>query len=312
MVRATRIPSMTALRAFDAVARHLNFGRAAAELNVTHAAVSHQIKSLEAELGVVLFDRTSRTVRLTREAEVYHPTVADSLDALERGTLQIRKRTSHDVLRIRSYGSFITMWLTPRLSEFQHQHPCLRIRLISSFEDFGDDGFDIGVFKSLREDDRFVRQELFRTEIFPVCAAGTFDETELPADPGILKACKLLNVPSNETEPGDWDIWMDAAGVSEKSAKLHATFDTYPLARDAALKGMGIAMARHPFAAADIQSGRLIRPFNASASEPGKWYLYIRKKLATETRTRMFCDWLRSQVNDDPNCLQDGQGCIAQ
>ena len=307
MVRATRIPSMTALRAFDAVARHLNFGRAAAELNVTHAAVSHQIKSLEAELGVVLFDRTSRTVRLTRAAEVYYPVVADSLDALERGTLQIRKQTSHDVLRIRSYGSFITMWLTPRLSEFQHQHPRLRIRLISSFEDFGDDGFDIGVFKSLREDDRYVREELFRTEIFPVCAPDMFEATELPADPSILRDCKLLNVPSNEAEPGDWDIWIDAAGVSEKSARVHATFDTYPLARDAALKGMGIAIARHPFAAADIRSGRLVRPFNASAPEPGKWHLYIRKQLAAEKRTRTFCEWLRSEVNNDPNCLQDDQ-----
>ena len=79
MTRATRIPSMTALRAFDAVARHLNFGKAAAELNVTHAAVSHQIKALEAELGATLFERSSRSVKLTKSAELYFPIVADNL-----------------------------------------------------------------------------------------------------------------------------------------------------------------------------------------------------------------------------------------
>lgn len=308
MARVTRIPSMTALRAFDAVARHLNFRNAAAELNVTHAAVSHQIKALEAELGVPLFDRTSRSVRLTKAAKLYFPVVENSLSALQQATLRVRKQTEHhDVLHVRSYGSFITMWLTPRLSAFQHQHPRLRIRLISSFEDFGFDGFDIGVFKTLQDDDRFLRQELFRTEIFPVCSADSLKGEELPADPGILKDHRLLNVPANETEPNDWDVWKDAAKVPSNVLNIHATFDTYPLARDAALKGMGIAMARHPFAAADIQSGRLVRPFEASAPEPGEWYLYVRKQIATEPRTKTFCEWLRNEINNDPTCLQGGQ-----
>ncbi|MCP5082251.1 MAG: LysR family transcriptional regulator [Alphaproteobacteria bacterium] len=307
MTKVTRIPSMTALRAFDAVARHLNFRKAAAELNVTHAAVSHQIKALEAELGVSLFDRTSRSVRLTKAAKIYFPVVENSLSALEQVTLRVRKQTEHDVLHVRSYGSFITMWLTPRLSEFQNQHPRLRIRLISSFEDFGAGGFDVGVFKSLQDDGRFIRQELFRTEIFPVCSADTLEGTELPADLGILKNHRLLNVPANEAEPNDWDLWMDTAKVSENSMKIHATFDTYPLARDAALKGMGMAMARHPFAAADIQCGRLIRPFEEAAPEPGKWYLYVRKQIATEPRTKTFCEWLHNEINNDPTCLQDRQ-----
>jgi len=307
MAKATRIPSMTALRAFDAVARNLNFGKAAAELNVTHAAISHQIKALEAELGVSLFDRTSRSVCLTKAAEFYFPAVANSLGALEQATLRVKKQTRRDVLRVQSYGSFITMWLTPRLSEFQQQHPRLHVRLISSFEDFGVDGFDVGVFKTLRDDDRFVRQELFRAEMFPVCIASTLQGELLPADPGILIHHKLLNVPVNEADPNDWDIWMGAAKVSRNSLKTHATFDTYPLARDAAFKGMGIAMARHPFAAADLRSGRLIRPFAVSAPEPGNWHLYVRKQIAGEPRTRMFCEWLREEINKDSTCLQCAQ-----
>ena len=298
---------MTALRAFDAVARHLNFRKAAAELNVTHAAVSHQIKSLEAELGVSLFERTSRSVRLTKAAKLYFPVVENSLSALEQATLRVRKQTKHDVLHVRSYGSFITMWLTPRLSAFQNQHPRLRIRLVSSFEDFGFDGFDVGVFKSLQDDDRYLREALFRTEIFPVCSPDTLKGQELPANPSILQDHRLLNVPANETELNDWDIWADAANVPRNSSNIHATFDTYPLARDAALKGMGIAMARHPFAATDIQSGRLVRPVQAAAPEPGEWYLYVRKQIATEPRTRTFCEWLRNEINNDPTCLQDGQ-----
>lgn len=307
MSKATRIPSMTALRAFDAVARSLSFRKAADELNVTHAAVSHQIKALEAELGVSLFDRTSRVVRLTKAGEHYFAVVAESLEAIEQGTLRIKKQTKHDVLRVQSYGSFITMWLTPRLSEFQQQHPRLHVRLISSFEDFGADGFDVGVFKSLRDDDRYVRHELFRTEMFPVCIAGTLQGEVLPADPQLLVHHKLLNVPANEGDLNDWDIWMDAAMASRDSLKIHATFDTYPLARDAVFKGMGIAVARHPFAAADLESGRLIRPFVASAPEPGSWYLYVRKQIVAEPKTRMFCEWMRDEINKDPTCLQGAQ-----
>ena len=307
MARATRIPSMTALRAFDAVARNLNFGKAAAELNVTHAAISHQIKALEAELGVSLFDRTSRSVRLTKAAELYLPVVANSLGALEQATLRVKKQTRRDVLRVQSYGSFITMWLTPRLTEFQQQHLRLHVRLISSFEDFGVDGFDVGVFKTLRDDDRFVHQELFRAEMFPVCIAGLFQDESLPADPEILAHHKLLNVPANEGERDDWDIWMEAAKVSTYPLESHATFDTYPLAREAVFKGMGIAVARHPFAAADLQSGRLIRPFEVSAREPGSWHLYVRKQIAAEPRTRMFCEWLQDEVNNDPTCLKGAQ-----
>lgn len=301
----TRIPSLTALRAFVAVARTLNFRMAAGELNVTHAAVSHQIKALEAELGVSLFERTSRVVRLTKPGERYLSVVANSLDALERGTIRVRAQSNRDVLRIQSYGSFIAMWLTPRLSEFQHRHPHLRVRLISSFEDFSVDGFDVGVFKAMYDDDRFVRRDLFRTEMFPVCIASTVEGEVLPADPGILENYKLLNVPANESEPGDWDLWMSAAGVSKNSFDIHGTFDTYPLVRDAVFKGMGIAMARHPFAASDLQTGRLIRPFKASVPEPGKWQLYVRKQIASEPKTRLFCDWLRDELRKDPTCLQD-------
>ena len=297
---------MTALRAFDAVARHLSFRNAAAELNVTHAAVSHQIKALETELGVTLFERTSRSVRLTEAGKVFFSAVSDGLDAITQGVLGVRKQTHHDVLHVQSYGSFISMWLTPRLSEFQQRNSDLHVRLISSFEDFGSDGFDVGVFKALRNDEKFLRRELFRTEMFPVCQAGTLEAEKLPADPSILMHHKLLNVPANETERSDWDVWAEAAGFRQGALEAHTTFDTYPIAREAVLKGMGIAMARHPFAEADLQSGRLIRPFATSAAEPGSWHLYVRKQIASEPKIRTFCEWLVTEIEKDPNCLPVG------
>ncbi|MGI9386347.1 MAG: LysR substrate-binding domain-containing protein [Methyloligellaceae bacterium] len=305
MSKATRIPSISALRAFEAVARNLNFRRAADELNVTHAAVSHQIKALEAELGVSLFKRSSRSVQLTKSGEFYFPIVASSLGAIESGTRRIKKKNTREVLRVQSYGSFNTMWLTPRLSEFQSRHPRMRVRLISSFEDFGSDGFDVGVFKTKQDDGRFVRQKLFRTEMFPVCNPELLKEETRPVDPKTIRAYRLLNIPANETEPNDWDIWMDEAKVELRSFNVHATFDTYPLARDAVFKGLGMVMARHPFAATDLQSGRLARPFATSAREYGSWYLYIRKQIAKERRTRRFCEWLCGEIRKDPTCLTD-------
>ena len=297
---------MTALRAFDAVARHLNFRKAAVELNVTHAAVSHQIKALEAELGATLLERTSRSARLTKTGEAFFAAVTDGLETITQGVRGVREQAGHDVLHVQSYGSFISMWLTPRLSEFQQQNSGLHVRLISSFEDFGTGGFDVGIFKTLKNDEKFLRRELFRTQIFPVCLASSLGGTTLPADPNILAHHKLLNVPANESEQSDWDVWAEAAGITKGNLGVHTTFDTYPIARDAVLKGMGIAMARHPFVADDLQSERLIRPFAASAAEPGSWHLYVRKQIASEPRVRTFCSWLVSEVQRDPTCLPAG------
>lgn len=308
MSEVTRIPSTTALRAFEAVARNLNFRKAAAELNVTHAAVSHQIKALEVELGTSLFLRSSRSVQLTKSGAFYFSIVADALEAIADGTQRIRKKGMREVLCVQSYGSFNTMWLTPRLSEFQHRHPHLRVRLISSFEDFGSDGFDVGVFKTKQDDLRFERRALFRTEMFPVCNPELLKGEALPIEPKKISALHLLNVPANETEPEDWNIWVNEAKVTPRSVKVHATFDTYPLVRDALFKGLGMAMARHPFAAADLRSGRLVRPFEASAREYGTWYLYVRKQIESDARTKLFCDWLCQEIDNDPTCLTDELG----
>jgi len=298
-----RIPSMTALRAFEAVARTLSFRQAADELSVTHSAVSHQIKALELEFGRRLFERDSRNVVMTDAGKLYYPIVRESLDALARGTERISNRHEPEVLMMQSYGSFVGMWLTPRLPSFQQAHPDVRVRVISSFEDFGVEGYDVGIFKGPNQDNRLAGFPLFKTEMFPVCAPGLLDAAIDLREPAEVAGHKLLNIPANADEPADWDLWLDAAGLSPDCYEIGPTFDNYPIAREAALAGLGFVMARQPFVADDLKAGRLIRPFSLVVPEPGSWFIFLRRQVCQEPSVLVFREWIQSEIERDPNFI---------
>ena len=146
----THIPTLVSLRAFEAVARHKSFRKAADEICVTHAAVSHQIKALEASIGVQLFVRTSRSVELTPAGEQYYPPIREHIQGIIKATQRIQAPEEPDVLLVQSYASFNTMWLQPRLADFLQDHPDTRVRIISTFEDgdYDTHRFDVGVFNA--------------------------------------------------------------------------------------------------------------------------------------------------------------------
>ena len=126
------IPTLVSLRAFEAVARHKSFRKAADEICVTHAAVSHQIKALETLIGIQLFDRTSRSVELTTAGEQYYPSIREHIQGIIKATKRIQAPNEPDVLLVQSYASFNTMWLQPRLAEFLQDNPNTRVRIISN------------------------------------------------------------------------------------------------------------------------------------------------------------------------------------
>ena len=202
---ATRIPTLASLRAFEAVARHRSFRKAADELHVTHAAVSHQIKNLEETVGVRLFARTSRSVELTAEGAQFYPSKKEHIQGIIDATQRLQAPDEPDVLRVQSYNSFNTMWLQPRLAEFLQDNPTIRVRIISSFEDGNYDihRFDVGVFNAPPFDPRFEYRFLFETDIFPVCAPDWPGAAAGPADPALLRFETLLSVPNSGTT-SDW------------------------------------------------------------------------------------------------------------
>ena len=305
----TRIPSLTSLRAFEAVARHLSFRKAADELFVTHAAISHQIKLLEGELGVKLFNRTTRSVTLTDQGGQYFPIIRDSLHAIARGTEDLQQSQHYEEIVIQSYSSFIQTWLMLRLTQFQRDNPIVHVRLKTSFEDgdFQHDQFDIGIFKKPVFDDRISNLELFRTRMFPVCSPALLEGNFPLSQPADLKHHLLLQIPSSKNEPDDWSLWLSAAGINPKSVRFGAVFDNYPLALQATLEGQGVAMARQPFAAADLASRRLVKPFELSVDEPGSWFQVTRRNETRNSANDLFANWLQQQIASDANLICPAQ-----
>jgi LysR family glycine cleavage system transcriptional activator len=221
----TRIPSLASLRAFEAVARHLSFRRAADELCVTHAAISHQIKSLESELGVKLFKRNSRSVNLTDEGNLYFPVIRDSLDAIAKGTENIKREKGYEELIVQSYSSFVNMWLLPRLTQFQSQNPMIHVRIKTSFEDadFDRQLFDIGISNNPFTGDDLYTCELFSIDMFPVCSPALVSANSPLDQPADLKYHLLLQIPSIKNEPDDWALWLSADGLAGVASSTRRT-----------------------------------------------------------------------------------------
>ncbi len=296
------MPTLVSLRAFEAVARHKSFRKAAEEICVTHAAVSHQVKSLETSIGVLLLRRTSRSVELTPAGEQYYPSIRAHIQGIITATRQIQAPEEPDVLRVQSYASFNTMWLQPRLADFLQDHPNTRVRIISTFEDGDYDRhrFDVGVFNAPPFDKRFHYTPLFETDIYPVCVPELMVGATGGAPWQTLKSAPLLSVPNTWNEPDDWDCWLQAAGVPRESLEFGPVFDNYPLVREAVLNSQGISMARAPFCARDLDRGRLVRPVDVTVPEPGRWYLATHREKAANDNRDAFIAWLLSQVDTDP------------
>ena len=295
------MPSIVSLRAFEAVARHKSFRKAAEEKCLTTAAISHQVRALEDLIGVKLLDRTSRSVKLTPAGEDYYPSIREHIQGIVNATRRIQTQEEPEVLLIQSYASFNTMWLQPRLADFLQDNPDVRVRIVSTFEDGNYDlhRFDVGVFNAPPFDKRFDYVPLFETDIFPVCAPDVKNTIKNNVQLGELKKFTLLSVPCTWNEPDDWDCWLDKVGLDKSEMRFGSIFDNYPLVREAVLKNRGIGMARAPFCASDLERGRLCKLFDIPVPEPGKWYLAKQKQSSPKPKLDVFIDWLFCQIQAD-------------
>ncbi|WP_027260003.1 LysR substrate-binding domain-containing protein [Leisingera aquimarina] len=298
----THMPTLVSLRAFEAVARHKSFRKAADESCVTHAAVSHQIKALETSIGVQLLERTSRSVELTPAGEQYYPPIREHIQGIIKATRRIQAPDEPDVLLVQSYASFNTMWLQPRLADFLQDNPNTRVRIISTFEDGDYDAhrFDAGIFNAPPFDKRFNYSPLFETDIYPVCAPEALSDPDMGMTLDELESFLLLGVPTTPSDVDDWTCWLEAAGLSRDDMKFGSVFDNYPLVREAVLKNHGIGMARAPFCVRDLERGRLVRPFGLSVPEPSQWYLATPKNSAANPKLALFTKWLEEEIEADP------------
>ncbi|MDB5628011.1 MAG: transcriptional regulator, LysR family [Tardiphaga sp.] len=301
-----RLPSLNGLRAFEAAARHLSFTLAADELNVTQTAISHQIKRLEHELGVRLFIRQNRALALTPEAKDYLPGIRAAFDDLRSATDRLRRRDNDHVLTVSTLASLAMKWLMPRLSAFQQAHPGIDVRVTTStaLVDFRDGDVDAairygrGQWPGLRAD------WLTADEVFPVCSPELLKGDKPLRCPDDLAHHTLLH--SSGGYDDDWRLWLTAAGLpADLSKRAGLSFDMIFVALQAAIDGLGVAIARTSYVEADIASGRLVVPFDMSWPVDAGFYLVSPEGRADTPKLRAFREWLLASIQATPEQRPD-------
>ena len=255
---ARQIPPLTALRAFEAAGRHLSFTKAADELHVTQAAISHQVKSLEKYLGLKLFRRLNRTLLLTDAGQLYLPPLTDAFEGITRATHRLRQHLGRARLTVSVLPSFAAGWLVPRLGRFRQRCPDVDLRIdpTNSLTDFRRDDVELGILYGRGNYPGLRTDRLMREEFFPVCSPRLLEGPAPLRDPADLTHHTLLH----DDMTVDWRTWLLAAGVEGVDAERGITVTDSSMLLRAAIAGQGVALARSVLAADEIASGRLVRP----------------------------------------------------
>ena len=290
-----RLPSLNGLRAFEAAARHLSFTLAAAELNVTQTAISHQIRRLEDELGIRLFVRQNRALALTTEARDYLPGIRAAFNDLRLATERLQRKAGGNVLTVSTLASLASKWLLPKLSSFQEAHPGIDVRITSStaLVDFRTGDVDAAIRYGRGHWPGLRAEWLTADQLFPVCSPALLAGDKPLRRPEDLANHVLLN--SSGGYDDDWRLWLTAAGLPTNISKMPAlTFDMILLAVQAAVDGYGVAIGRTTYVEADIAKGRLVIPFQLALPADAGFYLVTPENRADTPKLAAFRKWLAS------------------
>ncbi|CAM3760038.1 transcriptional regulator GcvA [Bordetella tumulicola] len=288
-----RLPPLGALRAFEAAARHLSFTRAAAELCVTQAAISHQIRQLEDWLGTKLFERRGHALTLTAKGQAYLPELAEALDRISAATLRLMKHDDRP-LRITVLPSFASRWLVPRLESFRARHPKIDVRLDSSADlwDFATERFDLGIRSGLGKWTGLKVDLIAREALSPVCSPTLANGARPIRAPADLGHARLLY----DTPHDAWQRWFNLAGMDAPEMNAGVSFTDASLALQAAMDGQGVALGRLTLAANDLQCGRLVQPFNVVLPNDYSYWLVYPSTALHRPGVAAFRKWLLSEA----------------
>ncbi len=291
-----RIYPLNSLRAFEASARHLSFVKAAEELCVTPAAVSHQVKRLEEYLGVQLFRRLPRGLLLAETGQVLMSELRDIFLQLDKAMERLLNRGSRGALTISVAPIFAVKWLVPRLQAFDDSHPEIDLRMSSSLRmiDFQRDAFDAAVRLGHGQYPGLDSVQLFDESVVPMCSPRLFEGSEPLHSHDDLRHHVLLHDDSMAYDPvaPNWTTWLEAAGTRRVDASRGPHFGQPDLALQAAIDGVGIALGWRYLAADDIAAGRLVIPFELSLPLGSTFYLVYPKAYADRRKVMAFRKWL--------------------
>jgi LysR family glycine cleavage system transcriptional activator len=295
------LPPLSALRAFEAAARLMSFSKAADELHVTPAAVSHQIHALEQDLGVKLFHRMNRSIELTASARVLLPGLTEAFAGIQSSVRRLRAHNDTGTLTVTASPSFAAKWLVLRLHRFQEQCPEIDVR-ISATDDVVDltkGDFDIAIRYGAGHYPGLEIELLLKNEVFPACSPQLLANGPPLRTPDDLPLHNLIHDQTVERDPlvPTWPMWLKAAGVKNVPAATGLSFNNMHLALDAAIAGHGVVLAQSTIAAADLAVGRLVRLFSLALPDQFAYYIVTAPGALERPKIRAFRDWLRCEAD---------------
>jgi len=295
------LPPLSALRAFEVAARLKSFSKAADELSVTPAAISHQIHALEEDLGVRLFDRRSRAVELTPSARLLLPGLSEAFAGIQASVRRLRAHNDTGTLTVTASPSLAAKWLVPRLHRFQEQNPDIDVRISTTDNvvDLTRGDFDLAIRYGAGRYPGLAVELLLNNEVFPACSPRLLAAGPALRAPADLLHHALIHDQAVDRDPlaPTWAMWLKAAGVEGAPALPGLTFSVGYMAVDAAIAGHGVALAYSTIAAGDIAAGRLVRLFSLALPDLFAYYVVTAPGALERPKVRVFRDWLRREAD---------------
>lgn len=297
-----RLPPLNALKAFEAAARHESFTRAAEELSVTQGAVSHQVKALEEELGIKLFNRERQRLVITGAGRDYLAVVRDALDRIAVGTERLMQRQRSGALTVTTSPDFAAKWLVYRLGGFAEAHPEIDLRISATMHhvDFAREDVDLAVRHG---DGNWPGHDVIRLsaeQLFAVCSPKLLAGRNRLTKPADVLKFPLLHLDDRTA----WSQWLQAAGIGDAGLSQGPVMNRASMVLDAAVDGQGVALGRTTLAAWDLINGRLVRPFRDALRLSRTYWIVCPKATSTLPKIVIFRDWLLGEAVKDNRELQ--------
>jgi len=293
------LPPLNALRAFEAIARHLSFAKAADELHVTPAALSHQIRAFEEQLGLPLFHRRTRAIELTDAGRLIYPGLHAGFESVRGAMAQLDRSRDGNVLVISATPGLVAKWLMPRLWRFLHAHPDIDARVSASLKiaDFAAEGVDVAIRLSKENHPELYAERLFNDSVLPVCSPRLVEQgLRSPAD---LPRFPLIHydIPTSMHAPPLWADWFAVAGL-QGDATRGLKVNVADHALDAAVAGAGVSLSFKLIASDDVHSGRLVTPFGPELPLASGYNFVCPKGHEKRPNVRAFRDWLFAEMEE--------------
>jgi LysR family transcriptional regulator, glycine cleavage system transcriptional activator len=294
---ARRLPPLNSLKAFEASARNLSFTKAAEELFVTQAAISHQIKLLEEHLSIKLFMRRNRSLLLTEEGQSYYLDIKDIFINLHDATERLLNRGAKGSVTIALTPSFAIQWLVPRLSDFSQQHPDIDIRIKAQDHDENSltDDVDVAIYYGKGMWSGVHADKMHTEYLVPVCSPLLLQQKGGLSCLSDLGKFTLLH----DSNRKNWKDYSQSVGIKSTSVNQGPIFSHSSMVLQAAIHGQGIALAHSVLAQPDIDSGRLVVPFGEALISDKAYYFVCRDLQLDSPKIQIFRDWLLEKVTSE-------------